>query len=35
MIKKAIVENHTFFTVITFSQINYFAYVNFVVIQHL
>ena len=35
MIKKLIVTNHAFFTGITFSRINSFAYINSIVIQHL
>ena len=35
MIKKPIVENHAFFTSITFSKINSFTYINSIVIQHL
>ena len=35
MIKKQVVENYTFFTVIIFSDINYLEYINSIVIQHL
>ena len=34
MIKKLIVANHAFFTAITFSKINSFAYINSIVIYH-
>ena len=34
MIKKPLVANHTFFTVITFKKINFFAYIKFIVTQH-
>ena len=34
-IKKIIVANHKLFTVITFSRINSFAYINSRIIQHL
>ena len=34
MIKKPSVANHTFFNSITFSRINPFAYINFIVIQY-
>ena len=35
MIKKPIVVSHTFFTFITYSRINSFAYTTSVIIQHL
>ena len=35
IIKKLIVANYTFFTVITFSNINFFPYINSIVIKHL
>ena len=35
LIKKSIVANQAFFISITFSRINSFAYINFIVIQHL
>ena len=35
MIKKPIVAYHAFFAVATFSKVSYFAYINFIVIQHL
>ena len=35
MIKERIVANYTFFTSITFTRINSFAYINSVVIQNL
>ena len=35
IIKKPIVENHTFFAVVTFSKINSFAYIHSMVVQHL
>ena len=34
MIKKPIVKNHAFFTPITFSCNNPFAYINYILIQH-
>ena len=34
-IKKAIMANHTFFAVVTFSRINPLAYINSFVMQHL
>ena len=35
MIKKAVMANHTLFGVVTFSNINSFAYINSIVTQHL
>ena len=35
VIKKPILANYAFFTVITFSNINPFAYISSIVIQHL
>ena len=35
MIKIPMMTNHTFFTVITFSYINSFTEINYIVIQHL
>ena len=35
MIKKLIVANYAFFNVITFSKTNFFAYINYIVIQYL
>ena len=35
MIKKPVVSNCTFFTVTTVSNINSFAYINSIVMQHL
>ena len=35
MIKKLIMTNHAFFAAITFSRINYFVYIDSIIIQHL
>ena len=34
ILKKTIMTNHTFFAVVTFRKISYFAYTNSIVIQH-